>query len=78
MKQSKIKADEMEMAINFKSMRAAYVFTEICLTIYCIYHFCTAGAFSVVTAIWLASVAVFFVFKLIYTHNIIRNENNEE
>ena len=78
MKQSKIKADEMEMTINFKSMRVAYVFSEICLTIYCIYHFCTAGAFSIVTVIWLTSVAAFFVSKLIYTHNIARDENNEE
>ena len=78
MKQSKIKADEMELAINFKSIRAAYVFSEICLTIYCIYHFCTAGVFSVVTAIWLVSVAAFFVSKLIYTHNITRNTKNEE
>ena len=78
MKQSKIKADEMEMSINFKSIKTAYISTEICLTIYCFYHFFTTGGFSVVTAIWLVSLAVFFVSKLIYTHNITRNENNEE
>lgn len=32
----KFKADEMEMAINFKAMRIAWIFSELTLAIYCI------------------------------------------
>lgn len=37
MKNRKWKADEMEMTINFKSTRIAFIFSILALLIYCIY-----------------------------------------
>ena len=78
MKQSKIKADEMEMFINVKSLKIAYIFTELCLMIYCIYHFFTTDEISAVTVIWLVSIVIFFVSKLVYTHRITSSKETDE
>ncbi len=61
----------MEMFINVKSLKIAYIFTELCLMIYCIYHFFTTDEISVVTAIWLVSLAIFFVSKLLRNYYVI-------
>lgn len=78
MKKQRWKADEMEMTINFKSLRISFIFTELCLTIYCLYHLLVYREISEVTIIWSASFALFFLAKNLYTRKMTRTNDNEE
>lgn len=63
-----IKADEMEMAINFKSMRIAFVFSTLALTVYCCLETFIGGKLPTVPCIiWLLQGSLFFCAKLIFT-----------
>lgn len=72
------KADEMEMTINFKSLRIAYIFTEFCLALYCVYKFVVSGEIPEVSVIWFSGGVLFFLSKLIYTNKMTRINDNEE
>lgn len=78
MNNRKWKADEMEMAINFKALRISYVFTELGLTLYCIYKVVVSGELPEITLIWLTGVLLFFIFKSHYTRKMTRADDNEE
>lgn len=78
MKKQRWKADEMEMTINFKSLRISFIFTELCLTIYCLYHLLIFREISEVTIIWSASFVLFFLTKNLYTKKMTRTNDNEE
>ncbi len=78
MKKQKMKADEMEMSINFRAMRIAYTFIQLCLAFYCVYKLAVCGELPEVAVIWFAGVALFFIAKLIYTRKMTRTNDNEE
>lgn len=78
MKKLSFKADELEMTINFKALRSAFVFNELCLTIYCLYRFYLDGELPEVSVIWLSGLAIFFLMKYLYTYRITRDEGDEE
>ncbi|MCM1499383.1 MAG: hypothetical protein NC124_13030 [Clostridium sp.] len=73
------KADEMEMAINFKAMRLAWMFLELALAVYCavvlvIYDNLPATIFVILCA----SGIIFFVSKLMITKKMTANGDNDE
>lgn len=73
------KADEMEMSINFKSMRLAWVFSELALAIYCIVRlFMNGNLPSVSLLILCISGAIFWVSKLIMTKQMTAGGNYDE
>ncbi len=78
MKKQKIKADEMEMSINFRAIRIAYTFMQLCLAFYCVYKLAVCGKLPEVAVIWFAGVALFFISKLVITRKMTRTDNNEE
>jgi hypothetical protein len=69
------KADEMEMFINFKSMRLSWVFANIALIIWLAVTFIKSGElpFILFTIICLQNV-IFFGSKLYMTRKISSNE----
>lgn len=75
---SKFKADEMEMYINFKSMRIAFVFIQIGLAIYCICHLCIDKFLPDVFAIWVLSMAIYWTSNLIFRRKMAKGQEDEE
>jgi len=69
------KADEMEMAINFKSMRLSWVFGNIALFIWLVVAFIKSGEFPLIlfTIICFQNV-IFFGSKLYMTRKMSRDE----
>ena len=74
----KWKADEMEMLINFKSMRISFVFFMFSSLIYSLYVLLYHGKISVVLLILLRSLAVFFLSIIWYTRNMAKGADSEE
>ncbi len=73
------KADEMEMTINFKAMRFAYVFAEIALIVYCIVMTARTGDLPTWPFVILcASGCVFFGAKLWMTRKMSEPEGGDE
>ena len=69
------KADEMELSINFKSMRLSWVFGNIALLIWLTLAFIKSGEFPLIlfTIISLQNV-IFFGSKLYMTRKMSSNE----
>ncbi len=66
------KADEMEMAINLKAARLAYVFVTISLVIWMIVDFATTGEFPLSQFIIVAlQNVIFFGSKFLMTRRMI-------
>lgn len=75
---SKIKADEMEMYINFKSMRIAFGFIQISLAIYCMYHLFIDKTLPDVFIIWVLSMTVYWISNLVFRHKMLKGQEDEE
>ena len=66
------KADEMEMAINLKAARLAYVFVTISLVIWMIVDFATTGEFPLPQLIIVALQNIIFLgSKFLMTRRMI-------
>ena len=66
------KADEMELAINFKAARLAYVFVTISLVIWMIVDFATTGEFPLPQLIIVAlQNIIFFGSKFLMTRRMV-------
>ncbi len=73
-----VKADEMEVAINFKAMRIAFIFSTLALTVYCCLETFLSGALPTVPCIiWLSQGSLFFCAKFIFT-KIATVQSDEE
>lgn len=73
------KADEMEMAINFKAMRLAWIFSELALVLYCMVDLVKnenlpSGSFLILCI----SGIIFLVSKLIMTRQITAGGDCDE
>ena len=72
------KADEMEMSVNFKAARNAYVFLELALIIYCLVCYLKTGELPWVWLIFIVSNLVFFGTKLIETKRLTSPGDSDE
>lgn len=73
-----VKADEMEMEINFKSMRLAWIFINLVLLAWLIISLVKKNEdYQILLIIILAQNIVFFASKLIYTKIMIKNNDEE-
>ena len=64
------KADEMEMAVNYKAARNAFVFLEIALALYCLVCVLKTGELPWTWLIFIVSGLVFWMTKLIETKRL--------
>jgi len=72
------KADEMEMTINFKSMRLSWVFVIISLFVWLVADFLISGELPFIPfAIFVIQNIIFFGSKLYMTHKMVGNNNEE-
>lgn len=79
MKFKKWKADEMEMAINYRAMRIAFAFSIIALLAYCVYEcLSTERLPSIPFAIVCVQEALFFISKLFITSKMTKESDDEE
>ena len=78
MMKKNIKANEAELSVNSKSFKIAHIVTLVILAAYCVYDFIVRGELSMVTAIWLISLASFFVAKLVYTKKFIEGDDDNQ
>lgn len=79
MKSQKWKADEMEMTINFKSIRIAFVFLILALFAYCMYGVIIMNELLTVPfVIMCASCSLFFISKLYLTKVMTQGNCDEE
>lgn len=69
-------ANEAELRVNLNAFKIAHIFTLVILGVYCVYDFIVSGELSMVTAIWLISLASFFIAKLVYTKKIIEGDDD--
>ena len=79
MKNRRWKADEMEMAINFKAMRYAWVFLVLSLTIWCIAFFISTGEFPTIPFILdTVSGVIFWLVKLGLTNKKTKSGQDDD
>ena len=78
MKKLITKADEMEMSVNYKAARNAYVFLELALAIYCLVCYLKTGELPWVWLIFIVSGVVFFGTKLIETKRLTSPGDSDE
>lgn len=79
MLRKKWEADEMEMAINFKSIRVAYIFSIVTLLGYCIYDFIIRKVLPFIPFIVVCGQLSLFYFTKIYlTEKVTRGNRDEE
>ncbi len=78
MKKIFTKADEMELAVNYKAARNAFVFLEIALAIYCLVYRLKTGELPWVWIIFIVSGLVFFGTKLIETKRLTAPGDSDE
>ena len=73
------KADEMEMHINFRAMRVAYVFSVLALTVYCGYELIATGQLPAIpTLICCMESFLFFAVKLFLGRKAAAGEADDE
>jgi len=72
------KADEMELAINYKAARNAYAFLVLALAIYCLICFLKTGELPWVWLIFIGSGLVFWGTKLIETKRLTEPGDSDE
>jgi len=78
MKKIFTKADEMELAINYKAARNAYAFLVLALAIYCLICFLKTGELPWVWLIFIGSGLVFWGTKLIETKRFTEPGDSDE
>lgn len=78
MKKIFLKADEMELAINYKATRNAYAFLVLTLAIYCLICFFKTGELPWVWLIFIGSGLVFWGTKLIETKRLTEPGDSDE
>ena len=72
------KADEMEMTVNYKAARNAYMFSELTLAVYCLVCFLKTGELPWVWLIFIVSNLVFWGTKLIVTKRLTDPGDSDE
>ena len=72
------KADEMELAVNYKAARNAFVFLELALAVYCLVCVLKTGELPWVWLIFIISGLVFWGTKLIETKRLSDPGNSDE
>ena len=73
------KADEMEMAVNYKAARNSFVFLELSLAVYCLVCVFKTGELPWVWLIFIFSGVIFWTTKLIETKRLTDpGDSNEE
>lgn len=78
MKKRSWEADELEMSINLRATRAAYVFSVLALLCYCITYYVAKGDFPFIPfAIMCVQVIVFFAVKLMLTKHLTDVRNGD-
>lgn len=79
MKNQKWKADEMEIAINYRAMRIAFLFSNIALLAYCIYEYVTLKRLPTIPlVIFWAQQILFFSSKVFITNKMTKENDDEE
>ncbi len=78
MKKIFTKADEMELAVNYKAARNAFVFLELALFIYCLVFFLKTGELPWVWLIFIGSGLIFWGTKLIETKRLTDPGGSDE
>lgn len=78
MKKIFTKADEMELAINYKAARNAFVFLEFALAIYCLVCVIKTGELPWAWLIFIISGVVFWGTKLIETKRLTDPGDSDE
>ena len=79
MKKINLKADEFEMAINFKSMRISYAFISLALLGYCIVTLVQSGEVPTVPGMILCLTGVlFWSTKIFMTKHLTKGIDDEE
>lgn len=79
MRKGNWKADEMEMMINFKSIRLSWIFSELSLVIYCFVEMIRTGDLPAVPFLILCvSGVIFFAGKLLMTRRLAEENDDEE
>ena len=81
MKNRSWKADEMEMAINFKAMRCAWAFLTLSLAVWCLSETISSGEIpGVPFVLECVSSFIFFSVKIGLTNRMTKSErgNDEE
>ena len=72
------KADEMELAVNYKAARNAYVFLVLTLALYCMICFIKTGELPWVWLIFIGSGLVFWGTKLTETKRLTEPGDSDE
>ena len=78
MKKIFTKADEMEMAVNYKAARNAFVFLELALAVYCFVCVLKTGELPWVLLIFIVSGVIFWGTKLIETKRLTGPGDSDE
>ena len=79
MKKQKWKADEMEIAINYRAMRIAFVFSNIALLAYCIYEYVALKRLPTIPfVIVCVQQVLFFISKVFITSKMTKESDDEE
>ena len=72
------KADEMEMAVNYKAARNSFVFLELSLAVYCLVCVFKTGELPWVWLIFIFSGVIFWTTKLIETKRLTDPGDSDE
>lgn len=78
MKRIFVKADEMEMAINYKAARNAFVFLELALAIFCLVFSLKTGELPWAWLIFIVLGLVFWGTKLVETKRLSDPGDSDE
>ena len=78
MKKIFTKADEMEMAVNYKAARNAFVFLEFALAVYCLVCYLKSGELPWAWLIFIVSGLVFYGTKMIETKRLTDPGDSDE
>ena len=78
MKKIFTKADEMELAVNYKAARNGFVFLEFALVIYCLVCVLKTGELPWVWLIFIVSGLIFWVTKMIETKRLTNPVDPDE
>lgn len=78
MKKFRIKADEMEMAINFKSMRLSWTFLLVTLLIWAFLEIAKGNTATPLLPLIALQGVVFWLSKLIYTKKMTAGNDDDE
>ena len=78
MKKIFTKADEMEMAVNYKAARNSFVFLQASLAIYCLIIALKTGELPWTWLIFVSSGIVFWVTKLMETKRLTASGDPDE